>query len=394
MTDRNHHNRQYTLTDIEQYLQGKLSPAEMHALEKTALSDPFLSDAIEGFHSSDMDIAKNDLSAIQERILQEKKSTRIIPWMRIAAIFILLAGVGSFGWYLLNNNAEKKELAQQNPLRKIADTITIPAPAQQPATGNRLPEAVPPVVPGKKAGDLAVRSENRKKATEAEAELAMLRSKTTAARSAEQAAANRETLTAMDDKVILPEPVAAANAGITRVGNLSVLTVSGSISAGTLSGPVPETALNSITSLGNLSNLTVTGTVPAGAITTRNDLSEVVVTGYRTKSEKRLPGASVQQQKPEETREISPVNGWPAFKNYLTEKTSTLRSRNIGGKLSGMIEAELNLNRRGKVIDVTILSTFNTSLNELLIRLIKDGPDWLLANGKPARGKHKISITL
>jgi hypothetical protein len=394
MTDRHHHNRQYALTDIEQYLQGKLSPAEMHALEKIALSDPFLSDAIEGFRSSDMDTAKNDLLAIQERILQEKKSTRIIPWMRIAAIFILLAGVGGFGWYLLNNNAENKELAQQNPLRKIADTITIPAPAQQPATENRLPEAVPPVVPGKKAGDLAVRSENQKKATEAEAELAMLRSKTTAARSADQAAANRETLTALDDKAILPEPVAAANAGITRVGNLSVLTVSGSISAGTLSGPVPETALNSITSLGNLSNLTVTGTVPAGAITTRNDLSEVVVTGYRTKSEKRLLGASVQQQKSEEISEVSPVNGWPAFKNYLTEKTSTPRSRDIGGKLSGMIEAELNLNRRGKVIDVTILSTFNTSLNELLIRLIKDGPDWLLANGKPARGKQKISITL
>ncbi|MBT1686614.1 hypothetical protein [Dawidia soli] len=34
--------------DIERYLNGELSPAEMHALEKKALYDPFLADALEG----------------------------------------------------------------------------------------------------------------------------------------------------------------------------------------------------------------------------------------------------------------------------------------------------------------------------------------------------------
>ena len=33
--------------DIEKYLNGKLSPSEMHALEKKALDDPFLAEALE-----------------------------------------------------------------------------------------------------------------------------------------------------------------------------------------------------------------------------------------------------------------------------------------------------------------------------------------------------------
>ena len=39
----------YTFEDIQRYLQGKMSAAEMHEIEKAALQDPFLSDAIEGY---------------------------------------------------------------------------------------------------------------------------------------------------------------------------------------------------------------------------------------------------------------------------------------------------------------------------------------------------------
>ena len=54
----------YSLADIEQYLQGKLSPAEMHELEKAAVQDPFLADAIEGYQSTDLTLIKQDLADI------------------------------------------------------------------------------------------------------------------------------------------------------------------------------------------------------------------------------------------------------------------------------------------------------------------------------------------
>ncbi len=126
MSEERKHNRQYTLTDIEQYLLGKLSPAEMHELEKAAVQDPFLADAIEGYQSSDLLRAKEDLTKIQTRLLQEElEEPKTIPiasqksnWWKIAAVIILLAGIGTLGWKFLISPNTKQELAKQ-PVRQI-----------------------------------------------------------------------------------------------------------------------------------------------------------------------------------------------------------------------------------------------------------------------------------
>ncbi|HEX4374426.1 MAG TPA: hypothetical protein VHZ50_14085, partial [Puia sp.] len=44
--------KHYSAADIQNYVAGKLSAAEMHAIEKAALDDPFLADAIEGMENS------------------------------------------------------------------------------------------------------------------------------------------------------------------------------------------------------------------------------------------------------------------------------------------------------------------------------------------------------
>ena len=49
MNDHKEHISQYSAADIQRYVQGKLSAAEMHAMEKAALDDPFLADAMEGY---------------------------------------------------------------------------------------------------------------------------------------------------------------------------------------------------------------------------------------------------------------------------------------------------------------------------------------------------------
>lgn len=84
--------------DIEKYLRGELSPAERHALEKRALSDPFLADALEGGESISAEHFSADLetlrTSLQDRI-GNRKSVKVIPlWVwpaRIAAGLLLLA---------------------------------------------------------------------------------------------------------------------------------------------------------------------------------------------------------------------------------------------------------------------------------------------------------------
>ena len=61
--------------DIEKYLKGELTPAQMHALEKEALNDPFLADALEGIQSlqpHDFSEDVNDLQAALNRRIQKK----------------------------------------------------------------------------------------------------------------------------------------------------------------------------------------------------------------------------------------------------------------------------------------------------------------------------------
>ena len=41
----------YTAEDIQRYLSGGMSNAEMYVIEKAALDDPFLAEAIEGYEA-------------------------------------------------------------------------------------------------------------------------------------------------------------------------------------------------------------------------------------------------------------------------------------------------------------------------------------------------------
>src|SRR5687767_7487477 len=79
--------------DIEKYLNGELTPAERHALEKKALNDPFLADALEGAEQiKSADFAK-DVAQLNERIVG-KKTISVWMWTaRIAAglAFILVS---------------------------------------------------------------------------------------------------------------------------------------------------------------------------------------------------------------------------------------------------------------------------------------------------------------
>src|SRR3954462_8822534 len=75
MSDHKEHITQYSAADLQRYVQGKLSAAEMHAMEKAALDDPFLADAIEGMQQA---FAEHDESLVtgQQQQLQQQFQTR------------------------------------------------------------------------------------------------------------------------------------------------------------------------------------------------------------------------------------------------------------------------------------------------------------------------------
>ncbi|MGX5688263.1 carboxypeptidase-like regulatory domain-containing protein [Arcticibacter tournemirensis] len=91
---------------IQQYLEGKLDPRDMHELEKQALEDPFLAEALEGYSETEVQAAPH-LSLLQrqldERIAQqqENKNTFFFTWQRLsiaAAAGLMFISAGILFW--------------------------------------------------------------------------------------------------------------------------------------------------------------------------------------------------------------------------------------------------------------------------------------------------------
>jgi hypothetical protein len=139
----------YSASDIQKYWRGELSARDMQELEKAALEDPFLADALEGMelHQTLPEPAAfdRDLEELQTRLQarvaqkEDKKAISFLrPRMRKAAAVILLVGLGTAAYYaLLKGPGQRepvastvhaeKDLARQ-PAPVTADSIVIAPP--------------------------------------------------------------------------------------------------------------------------------------------------------------------------------------------------------------------------------------------------------------------------
>jgi hypothetical protein len=146
MTGKDKHMPLYSSSDIERYLSGELSDPEMHAMERAALDDPFLADALEGMimHQNlpGQPSFRQDMASLEKRLDERVagRKGRVIPLaMRYAAAVILLLGVGVITWYTFSNKtmkpaplaANKVEVpatANSSKLDKDSAQVSVPAP--------------------------------------------------------------------------------------------------------------------------------------------------------------------------------------------------------------------------------------------------------------------------
>ncbi|MBL7747477.1 MAG: carboxypeptidase-like regulatory domain-containing protein [Chitinophagaceae bacterium] len=109
--------KNFSAADIEKYHKGLLSNREMHELEKAALEDPFLADALEGYTVPGVHIMA-DMADLKKRLADrtEEEQTTVIPlggtsktgfpWFRAAAAVVILGGIGLLASQFLFNKKE------------------------------------------------------------------------------------------------------------------------------------------------------------------------------------------------------------------------------------------------------------------------------------------------
>jgi len=110
----------FSAADIEKYHKGLLSAKEMHNLEKAALDDPFLADALEGYAVRDVNI-NADIIELKNRLANRTNESKSVPvtqikssyfhWWKVAAMILLIAGAGLIVYQFGFNN-KSTEIAQ------------------------------------------------------------------------------------------------------------------------------------------------------------------------------------------------------------------------------------------------------------------------------------------
>jgi hypothetical protein len=131
----------YTTEDIRRYLDGRMTATEMHAMEKAALEDPFLADAMEGLETAPVSAIQADMQSISKKLQQRVTPAKVVPmrperpWMAIAAASVILVGLAMTILYT-NPVPQPPAIAKvETPAREEAapivqaDSAVAPAPA-------------------------------------------------------------------------------------------------------------------------------------------------------------------------------------------------------------------------------------------------------------------------
>lgn len=119
----------FSAADIEKYHRGLLSARQMHDMEKAALDDPFLADALEGYSAAGVN-AVLDIAELKERLAEKTETAKVIPmitdtdrrkafpWMKVAAAVVIIAGSALLANQFLFNKKSGNDLAQLEPVKK------------------------------------------------------------------------------------------------------------------------------------------------------------------------------------------------------------------------------------------------------------------------------------
>lgn len=107
--------------DIKRYLKGEMSPEEQHALEKRALQDPFLADALDGAGLITSEEFSNDLKHINAELTQKAKKQNA-DWQAAASMARSVAEVAAESETLQSNKGKTRWLW---PLRIAASLVLL-----------------------------------------------------------------------------------------------------------------------------------------------------------------------------------------------------------------------------------------------------------------------------
>ena len=340
----------YTSEDFERYHSGKMTESEMHALERSALEDPFLADALEGYQNSATPV--KDIEELKHRIQKKGNNKNVFylqnkAWLRVAAAIILLTGIG---FILYQANPAKQDQLAKNEI-PITSKYKDSDPYTQPDLKNK-----------NEVSSLNKTSDN--KAPEPVHEAAASLHSNTNKRSL-------KTETAENNK---RSDVPTAD------------------SVKEFKFETKDTSLNTaLAARGYNSKQNELSPIAKKSMAVQSDnqkLQEVVVTAngvrrdnrYATKDAVNNSKAKTKSD-PEPDSVEGPLGGWQRFNAYISDHIRTIRNP-VGQRYTGQVILSFEVNRRGKAVHIIVNQSLCEECDEEATRLLRMGPKWKYQPGK------------
>ena len=440
MSDNNKHIKLYTAADIQRYLNRQMTMAERHALEKAALEDPFLAEAIEGYIGYSAPALSSDIENLRKR-LQEKNDTKIVPvrsrkiWRSAAAADILIVLGTGITWYWLtptrNNIAQQKEKEQKvATLKKVQDTegvsaattdstvinlqenkvsgkkevpasepeknvpVPLPATAQKTKRTPAPPAATKEDVRESALQDVAANRAASAKAYRIEREETERDKAISGSREKAVPATKQNSASGFFNTTIITGKITDSNNNPLpfvniRIGNTASATYSDA--SGNFKLISGDTLLTvHIKSAGfEPQQVVLHASAPSNNIILlpgKNTLAEAVVTGYGTAKKK----AVTADENDDAIPEAEPADGWGSYDIYLVNNTRLPGAAQTVSR--GFVDLEFTVDKYGRLSDFKIIHSTCLQCNKEAIRVVKEGPQWKLSEGGDTPAKVALTI--
>ena len=393
----------YTAADFERYYSGTMPVDEMYELEKAALEDPFLADALEGYTYAPS--FSDDVNELKEKLNEKQKKKKVFfiasvaqsGWWRIAALFVIIAGASYF-FYKTNYKNKENSLARnemksivQKRDSAISNTDTTSS-AGDLAFGNKQlnkeEERKKNTSPGNKpfserqtaannkinATASALASENHDKYSTDSIKLNMksgefeespgppykLKGKVTdetgkplAFATIKNNSKNEVTLTDTAGKFLLPSADSSATAIVSVTGY-------GTKKADLQKDKEPTITLNK--SKANISEMA-----------TPSSQSKKLTSAVLKETVLRNEDSGIR------TTAFPTLDNTTAFNEYLKENTKPVFDEK-NNKLSGEVLLSFTVNKKGRPHNIKVIKSSCKACEKEAVKLLESGPDWINEN--------------
>lgn len=322
----------YSAADFERYYRGTMSPGERHALEKAALEDPFLADALEGYAFTAT--PADDLAAIRQALQGKEQKRRVLPFplARIAALFVLVIGAAALVLYL--NRQPAAGLAQDATPSKAAAPASPAVPSAPPF--KQLTDSVSPA-------DQATKGPGRTNTLSPSAVIVPPASPATArARLPEATNGNKSGSFYYNQR-------ADSAAGIT-------LRSAEASSQADAAAKAPVMKQNGDTIFVEV------------VLTPLKDSQDIVITQMKAR-------ARAERRQEEGFKMLEPEEGWGVYNEYVSQRLKEVKNTREKPQ-HGDVVLGFEVNAYGEPVNIRVVEAGCEACIDRAIRMLKEGPKW------------------